>query len=427
MLDKIAQIAPAEQWLSMRHGLERENLRLDARLHPSQRSHFEALGVSPNDETFTLDFSESQLEIVTPPFDSVEALLAHLAQLDQYARKKIAPETLWPASMPPPFDVNEIKLARFGDSPADQQKWLYRKGLCYRYGRMMQVICGIHYNISFREPFWQAYRHLHPSTLDNQALKNSVYFKMIRQFLHHYWLLILLFGTSPRCSAASLKPGLDLSFLKTDDNQTYYGPEATSLRLSELGYHNPVVPELQVQFDSLAEYVRTLHRATHTPYAPYASIPSDGQLNANYLQIENEYYAPIRPKPYPGLTDLSVTEQLQAKGVNYLEIRIFDLNPALPLGIDAATLHFTDLFMLYMALSEETTPLDLNHSKQEALTVAKYGCRPEFQAKSLALLEKLQLFAEALKSPIHQASVRKQWTKVNLTLAPSVGRHREPH
>ena len=411
MLDKIAQAGSAQDWLSMLHGIERENLRIDADCHLSKRSHFEALGVSPNDETFTLDFSESQLEIVTPPHTDITRLLNHLQQLTDQAYQKIMPETLWPSSMPPLFDVNEIQLARFGDRPEDQQKFLYRKGLCYRYGRMMQVICGLHYNISFREPFWQAYRKLYPSSLSDQDLKNQVYFKMMRQFLQHYGLLILLFGASPICFAPSLKPQMDCSFLKTEDQRLYYGPEATSLRLSELGYHNPPVPELQVTYDSLAAYTHSLYRATHTAYAPYAQIPKEGQLNANYLQIENEFYAPIRPKAYPGLTHLPLTAQLQTQGVNYLEIRIFDLNPLLPLGIDAETLHFTDLFMLYMALTAETA-LDLDQSKQRALAITKFGLNPLYLKQSLPLLHELKEFANALGSPIHQESVQVQLDKI---------------
>ncbi len=396
----------------MRHGIERENLRLNPQQHLSQRTHAEALGVSPSDETFTLDFAESQLEIVTPPHADISTLLTHLQQLTHQAQQKIAPETLWPQSMPPFLDVDEIKLARFGETPAAQQKFLYRKGLCHRYGRMMQIICGLHYNISFEDSFWQAYRRLHPSTLDDQALKNQVYFKMMRQFLRHYPLLILLFGASPTCFAPSLKPQIDCRFLHTQDQHLYYGPEATSLRLSELGYHNPPVPHLQVQYDTLGSYITSLHRATHTPYAPYADIPEDGQLNHNYLQIENEYYAPIRPKPYPGLTDPSVTAQLQAQGVCYLEIRIFDLNPLLPLGIDAATLHFTDLFMLHLALRPEPQDLDLQQSKAQALTIAKFGLNPRHAPSYLPLLTELQALADALESPPHQQSVAIQREKL---------------
>ncbi|MCX7123637.1 MAG: hypothetical protein NTV32_08260, partial [Gammaproteobacteria bacterium] len=394
MLNKMIKAGSAQDWLSMRHGIERENLRLNPDHHLSQKTHSEALGVSPNDETFTLDFSESQLEIVTPPHENIPQLMHHLKKLTEQAQDKIAPEVLWPYSMPPFFDVNEIKLARFGDTPEAQQKFLYRKGLCYRYGRMMQVICGLHYNISFQDSFWKSYRTLYPTDLNDQDLKNQVYFKMMRQFLQHYDVLILLFGAAPFCYAPSLKPHVDCHFLKTEDQHLYYGPEATSLRLSELGYHNPTEPELQVKYDSLNTYTETLYTATHTPYPLYANIPKEGQLNENYLQIENEYYAPIRPKPYPNLTHLPLTEQLQMKGVNYLEIRIFDLNPLLPLGIDAPTLHFTDLFMLYMALSPET-PLNLNQSKQNALNMAKFGLNPKYLKKSLTFVKELQKYADA--------------------------------
>jgi hypothetical protein len=49
------------------------------------------------------------------------------------------------------------------------------------------------------------------------------------------------------------------------------------------------------------EYVRDLSRAIGTPYPPYEKlgVKVDGeyrQLNANILQIENEYYSYIRPK-----------------------------------------------------------------------------------------------------------------------------------
>jgi glutamate--cysteine ligase len=413
MLDKLLQAGSAHDWLSMRHGLERENLRLDPQQHLSQRSHTEALGVSPNDPTFTLDFAESQLEIVTPPHEDIASLLNQLQDLTKIAAKKIAPETLWPESMPPFFHVDEIKLARFGDRPTDQQKHLYRKGLCYRYGRMMQVICGLHYNISFQASFWQAYRKLYPSDLNDHELQNQVYFKMMRQFLRHYPVLILLFGASPTCFAPSLKPGINTDFLITQDQRFYYGPHATSLRLSELGYHNPAVPELQVQYDSLEAYTSSLHRATHTLYPPYANIPAEGQLNAHYLQIENEYYAPIRPKPHPGMPHLPLTEQLQTGGVNYLEIRIFDLNPLLPLGIDAHTLHFTDLFMLYMALSDEANPLNLHQSKSDALKMAKFGLQPENRESARPILKKLNILAETLGSKIHQESVSIQLDKIN--------------
>jgi gamma-glutamylcysteine synthetase len=36
-------------------------------------------------------------------------------------------------------------------------KTTYRRGLGNRYGRVMQVISGIHYNYSFSDDFWSSY------------------------------------------------------------------------------------------------------------------------------------------------------------------------------------------------------------------------------------------------------------------------------
>lgn len=387
-----------------KRGLERENLRIDANGHLSQKSHFEALGVSPNDPTFTLDFAESQLEIVTAPHDSVEALLADLKKLDQEALSRIAPEQLWRNSMPPSFKKEEIHLAHFGDTREDQIKQIYRKGLCYRYGKTMQIICGIHYNLSFESP------------------TDALYFRTIRGFLQNYWLLILLFGASPTCYAPSLKDHIDLSFLKTDDQHLFYGPHATSLRLSELGYHNPEVPGLSICYDSLETFVATLHKATHTPYEPYQHFPVEAQLNTNYLQIENEYYAPIRPKPFPLDEHLPLTERLLKHGVSYLEVRILDLNPLLPLEVDAPTLYFIDLFLRFCATTPEL-PLNCSEAKKNALGVSKFGLNFEHilmkegspiplgtWAKNL--LSQLKTFAEAEGSQGEMASIDLQMEKL---------------
>ena len=388
-----------------KRGLERENLRIDVSGRLSQKSHFEALGVSPNDPSFTLDFAESQLEIVTAPHDSVEALLTELKKLDQEALSRIAPEQLWRNSMPPSFKKEDIRLAHFGDTHEDHIKQTYRKGLCYRYGKTMQIICGIHYNISFESP------------------SDALYFRTIRAFLQNYWLLILLCGASPTCYAPSLKDHIDLSFLKTNDQHLFYGPYATSLRLSELGYHNPEVPELSICYHSLDTFVTALHKATHTPYEPYQHFPADAQLNANYLQIENEYYAPIRPKPFPIDEHLSLTERLLKHGVSYLEVRILDLNPLLPLQIDAPTLHFIDLFMRFCATTPEL-PLNCCESKKNALGVAKFGLNFEHvlmkEGHPIALgtwahslLNQLEGFAKAEGSPEEIASVAVQHEKLN--------------
>ena len=80
-----------------------------------------------------------------------------------------------------------------------------------------------------------------------------------------------------------------------------YLPYATSLRLSDLGYTNKSQSNLGITFNDLHSYVAGLKRAIVTPSEEFAKLGvKEGdrylQLNSNVLQIENELYAPIRPK-----------------------------------------------------------------------------------------------------------------------------------
>ena len=51
---------------------------------------------------------------------------------------------------------NSIPIARYGESNPGRMKYVYRRGLGFRYGRVMQVIAGVHFNYSLPEPFWDA-------------------------------------------------------------------------------------------------------------------------------------------------------------------------------------------------------------------------------------------------------------------------------
>jgi glutamate--cysteine ligase len=82
---------------------------------------------------------------------------------------------------------------------------------------------------------------------------------------------------------------------------TLYGPYATSLRMSDLGYQNSAQTNLHVSFNSLPEYTDALEAAIRTPDPYYQQLGvRDGdhwkQLSANLLQIENEFYAAMRPQ-----------------------------------------------------------------------------------------------------------------------------------
>jgi len=133
--------------------------------------------------------------------------------------------------------------------------------------------------------------------------------------------------------------------------------------MSNIGYTNRTEKKsgVNVCYNSLAEYIASLTQATATPWLPYEKIgvKVDGeyrQLNANILQIENEYYTSMRPKQPPRGNE-KPTLALGRRGVQYVELRSVDLNPLDPLGVNESQLHFLEAFLLFCLLSE-SLPLD---------------------------------------------------------------------
>ncbi len=75
------------------------------------------------------------------------------------------------------------------------------------------------------------------------------------------------------------------------------------------------------------------------------------QLNANLLQIENEYYSTIRPKQL--LNDNEKPSlALKHRGVRYVELRSLDINAYDPLGINEEQSRFLEAFLLFCLLHE---------------------------------------------------------------------------
>ncbi len=180
---------------------------------------------------------------------------------------------------------------------------------------------------------------------------------MIRNFQRYSWLLVYLYGASPAVCASFLR-GNDKHGLVPFDAKglSLHGPYATSLRMGDLGYNSDAQKGLNICYNSLDNYVQTLSAAIRQPHPQYSSIPSgqDGnyqQLNDSLLQIENEFYSPIRPKrvAYSGETPLAA---LCRDGIEYIEVRCVDVSPFTPVGLDAAQIRFMDTFLLFCLLQD---------------------------------------------------------------------------
>jgi glutamate--cysteine ligase len=132
----------------------------------------------------------------------------------------------------------------------------------------------------------------------------------------------------------------------------------------------------------LAEYVAGMRTAVTTEDPRYAAIGVvvDGdyrQLNANVLQIENEYYSTIRPKPSKASKHRPLVALAEA-GVEYVEVRTLDLNSADPVGMNQSELRFIEALLIYCLLADSPPISAAEQLEIDArdLAVAREGRRP---------------------------------------------------
>ena len=369
-----------------RKGVEKESLRVSPAGDIVQTRHPESLGAPLTNENITTDFSESLIELVTPPFGETWELLQYLCDIHQFVYRHLNDELLWATSMPCALeDDASIPLAQFGSSNVGRMKTVYRHGLGVRYGRIMQAISGVHFNYSFSPRLWGVLEDVNESRQARQSFVSEQYFGVLRNYRRFGWLVLYLFGTSPAVSR-SFFAGRDTT-LEQLDGDTFYEPYGTSLRMSDIGYRNKNQATVSVSVNSLEEYVRDLSRAMATPYPPYEKIgvKVDGeykQLNANILQIENEYYSFIRPKRVARSGERP-TKALQRAGVEYVEVRALDVSAFDPVGVNQNKLRFLEAFLALCLLRDsapigesERATLDMNH-----LLVARRGREPKLLLK----------------------------------------------
>lgn len=343
-------------------GLEREALRVAPEGYISQAPHPRMLGSALTHPYITTDYSEALLEFITPPLPTAVEALNFLDEAHRFVYRHIGDELLWAASMPCILAGEaSVPIADYGRSNLGRMKHVYRCGLAWRYGRIMQVIAGIHFNFSLPDAFWAAFQEREKDRRPLRDFRSEAYFGLIRNLQRFGWLLLYLFGASP----AVCKSFLDgkSTPLEEYDDHTCYGPYATSLRMSNIGYTNRTEKKsgVNVCYNSLDEYIASLAQATVTPWPPYEKIgvkvgDEYRQLNANVLQIENEYYTSMRPKQPPQGNE-KPTMALKRDGVRYVELRSVDINPLDPLGVNAVQLRFLEAFLLFCLL-EESPPLD---------------------------------------------------------------------
>ncbi|MEO7391629.1 MAG: glutamate--cysteine ligase [Ramlibacter sp.] len=348
----------------IRRGIEKESLRATGDGGLAMTPHPHALGSALTHPHITTDYSEAQLELITGVHATPETCLEELLQVHQFTYRSLGEEMLWVSSMPCNLPADEnIPIGRYGSSNVGRAKSVYRMGLAHRYGRRMQTISGIHYNWSLPD------------------VSSEQYFALIRNFRRHAFLLLYLFGASPAvCSTFVAGRQHELQSLGQGN---MYMPNGTSLRMGRLGYQSDAQASLAVSYNGLDGYAASLHEALTRPYPAYEAVgimnPGGeyNQLATSLLQIENEFYGTIRPKRVirPGERPLHA---LRERGVEYVEVRLLDLNPFVPIGITAQTIRFLDVFLLHCMLGDSPpdTPHEIAALGRNQHRTAAFGREP---------------------------------------------------
>lgn len=393
-------------------GIEREALRTDGRGNLAITPHPKNLGAALTHPQITTDYSEALLELITPPEHDIATSLTRLDALHRFVFAGLGDEMLWSQSMPCCLpDEEEIPIAWYGTSHIGMLKHVYRRGLALRYGKAMQCIAGIHYNLSVAENLWRRIKIEEAALGSAMHFQSESYVALIRNFRRYSWLLMYLFGASPALSKNfQRRRDFPLERFSVD---TLYLPHATSLRMSDMGYQNDTKAGLTPDYNNLDSYLQSLVEAMNQPHLPYVELGTQQngewiQINTNRLQIENEYYSAIRPKRVTKVGERPL-HALSKRGVQYVEVRCLDIDPFEPLGIDLKTCYFLDAFLLFCALNEspltesdesrentENFSLTVREGRRPGLLLMRQGSQVRLKSWALELLERIQEVVDLL-------------------------------
>ncbi|HFI0055764.1 TPA: bifunctional glutamate--cysteine ligase GshA/glutathione synthetase GshB [Streptococcus suis] len=312
MLKHLPSTAPI---LQATFGLERESLRINTENRVAQTPHPEKLGSRSFHPYIQTDYSEPQLELITPVAQSTKEARRFLGAITDVAcRSMNKDEYLWPLSMPPHITEDEIQIAQL----ESEFEYQYRVGLGQRYGKLLQSMSGIHYNFELGKDLTQQLFEASDYG-DLISFKNALYLKLAQNFLRYRWLLTYLYGASSLAEKGFLTEEIGC---------------VRSIRNSNYGYVN--APDVHISFSSLKQYVTDIEQAV-----------ASGQLSA-----EKEFYSAVR------LRGAKTGRDFLTKGITYLEFRNFDLNPFEPLAISQETLDTTHLFALALLWLDDMEQVD---------------------------------------------------------------------
>ena len=300
----LQKLEPTSPILQANFGIERESLRVDRQGKLAHTPHPSCLGARSFHPYIQTDFCEFQMELITPVAKSTTEARRFLGAITDVAGRSISKdELLWPLSMPPRINAQEIQVAQL----ENEFERHYRNYLAEKYGTKLQAISGIHYNMELGKDLVEALFQ-ESDQIDIIAFKNALYLKLAQNYLRYRWVITYLFGAAPIAEQGFF------------DQEV---PEPVrSFRNSDHGYVNK--EEIQVSFDNLEDYVSDIE-----------TYIANGDLIA-----EKEFYSAVR------FRGQKANRSFLDKGITYLEFRNFDLNPFERIGISQTTMDTVHLLLL---------------------------------------------------------------------------------
>ncbi len=340
MLNKIKKLLSSKEILNGNFGIERETLRIDKNGYLSNTNHPEEFGDKAHNPYITTDFSESQIEVITPALSDIKETYNFTRALYDIAAMEIEDEYLWPESMPCIIpDDKDIPVAKFSNHSKEAQE--YREKLLLKYGGKKQLISGIHYNFSFDENIIEILYEDSEKNLSYKEFKNSIYLKIARNYLRYRWLIVYLLGASPIVHESFIDSCK--CPLKKIKHSEYSSLGAISHRNGKCGYKNKV--DLFPSYNSVDEHLESINQ----------------YIKDELIESHKELYSQIRLKPSD---TKNFKESLLNDGIKYLEYRTIDINPFEKGGISLEDLRFLQVFNIYLLTKEES---DFKNWQEEAL------------------------------------------------------------
>ncbi|MEE6031613.1 bifunctional glutamate--cysteine ligase GshA/glutathione synthetase GshB [Avibacterium paragallinarum] len=347
-------------------GIEKESQRVHADGSIVTTEHPKVFGNRSYHPYIQTDFAESQVEMITPPQHKLEDSLRWLSAIHQVVLRSIPEdEYLFPLSMPaglPPED--QIQVAQLDNA----EDVAYREHLVKSYGKNKQMVSGIHYNFQLDPELVQTLFKAQSKYQSAVQFQNDLYLKMAKNFLRYQWVLLYLLAATPTVQDNYFKQGSPLKA----------GQYVRSLRSSQYGYVND--PEIKVSFDSIESYVESLEHWVKT-----------GKLIA-----EKEFYSNVR------LRGAKKARELLNNGIQYLEFRLFDLNPFEQYGISLADAKFIHYFVLLMIWLDETVDqngVELGKARLAEVALENPLSPTQYAAEGEQLLNQLLAMLQEIHAP----------------------------